>query len=89
MLTSVSETTYDTLKTAYEKLMDKYAYMVEENDIQRVSIQELSKENNRLQTELNETYIDESGTVWIRPTAEAYYRVCKALEKMHGKNKSA
>ncbi len=31
--------------------------------------------------ELNETYIDENGAVWNRPTAWAYYAVCKAKNK--------
>jgi len=29
---------------------------------------------------LNETYTDESGTVWTRPTAWAYYAVCRARD---------
>jgi hypothetical protein len=39
----------------------------------------------RLERELaewRETYMDERGTTWIRPTAEAYYRVCKARDTL-------
>jgi chromosome segregation ATPase len=33
--------------------------------------------------ELDETYIDENGTTWTRPTAWAYYAVCKARDMWH------
>lgn len=42
---------------------------------------EAESEVERLKTELNEIYLDDFGTVWNRPTAEAYYRVCKARDK--------
>jgi hypothetical protein len=32
-----------------------------------------------LEQALNETYMDEQGTTWTRPTAEAYAKTCKAL----------
>lgn len=77
----VPEHTYEFLNDAYTKLMDKNAYLVEENDIQRASIQELSRQVVKLQQELNEIYTDENGIEWTRPTAWAYYAVCKALKK--------
>lgn len=38
------------------------------------------EENVALAKELNRTYIDERGVVWTRPTAEAYEKVCVALQ---------
>lgn len=34
----------------------------------------------QLEAQLNETHTDESGTVWTRPTAWAYWQVCQARE---------
>jgi hypothetical protein len=84
-LNIVSASTYEFLNRAYDKLMDKNAHLVEENDIQRSSIQTLSKQVADLQTLLNETYIDDNGIVWGRPTAWAYYAVCKARDKWQKK----
>lgn len=39
------------------------------------------KEIERLENELKETYTDDKGTTWSRPTAWAYYAVCKARDK--------
>ena len=47
--------------------------------------QQLNKQIIDLQMELNETYIDDNGIIWSRPTAEAYYRVCKARDKWQKK----
>lgn len=80
-MNTISEHTYEFLNDAYTKLLDKNAYLTEENDIQRSSIQTLSKQVVDLQAKLNETYIDENNTIWTRPTAWAYYSVCKALNR--------
>jgi len=79
-LNIVSTSTYEFLNNAYTKLLDKHAYLVEENDIQRSSIQQLSRQVVELQAELYETYTDNNGIIWCRPTAEAYYRVCRARD---------
>lgn len=44
-------------------------------------IASLESQLQQAQAELNETYIDEDGETWFRPTAEAYYAVCKARNK--------
>jgi len=31
---------------------------------------------------MNETYTDDRGTVWTRPTAEAYARACRTIENL-------
>lgn len=41
----------------------------------------LESQLQQAQAELNETYIDEDGETWFRPTAEAYYAACKARNK--------
>jgi hypothetical protein len=87
-LNIVSASTYEFLNNAYIKLLNKHAFLVEENDIQRLTTQQLSKQVADLQTELNEVYIDDDGTIWSRPTAEAYYRVCKARDKWQKKAES-
>ena len=87
-LNIVSASTYEFLNKAYDKLMDKNACLAEQNNIQKSTIQTLSKQVIDLQDELNETYIDDYGTVWSRPTAETYYRVCKARDKWQKKAES-
>ena len=79
-MNTVSEHTYEFLNDAYIKLMDKNAYLTEQNNIQRSSIQQLNRQVADLQAELYETYTDNNGTVWCRPSAEAYYKVCRARD---------
>lgn len=47
----------------------------------RKDIEFLESQLRQSQAELNETYIDENGETWFRPTAEAYYAACKARNK--------
>ena len=42
---------------------------------------QMEAERDHLAEQLNETYTDERGTVWTRPTAWAYAKACEALHK--------
>lgn len=43
-------------------------------------------ERDRLKAELSQTFTDENGTVWVRPTAESYALACKALHRKRAEN---
>lgn len=61
------------------------SFIVTARNIMPAVILECQREKDRadrLDSKLNETFTDEQGTVWTRPTAWAYAQVCKALEKM-------
>ena len=42
-----------------------------------------------LEADLNESHVDEHGTVWTRPTAEAYCLICKAYDTWKTKAEQA
>ena len=42
-----------------------------------------------LEADLNESHVDEHGTVWTRPTAEAYCLICKAYDAWKTKAEQA
>jgi len=47
------------------------------------------KKAEEIEASLNETYTDENGTVWTRPTAWAYAAACKANDKNREANERA
>ena len=54
--------------------------------IEAHKVRKLQAEVERLRSELNEQYVDENGTAWTRPTAEAYCKACQALDKTKAEN---
>lgn len=46
-------------------------------------------ERDEARAELSDTFVDENGTTWKRPTAWAYYAVCKARDAHHAAQEAA
>lgn len=63
--------------------IEEYCKESNENFIKGLNgqIAALESQLQAAQAELNEVYIDEDGETWFRPTAEAYFAVCKARNK--------
>jgi hypothetical protein len=65
---------YNVLKAKNKKLED----MLDESSMR---LHTLEDENEKLKQELHETYVDDKGTEWRRPTAHAYAMACAALHR--------
>lgn len=70
---------YVKLKKAHKKLQKDYARVCALLEDSAMRVYTLECERDAAKAELHETYTDDTGQVWTRPTAWAYYAACRAL----------
>lgn len=73
----------------YQTAVSNRDYYADERNKERAKAEALALQLKAVQTELNETWTDDLGTVWTRPTAWAYMAACRALAKRGDELKAA